>query len=93
MGKRKEYIGTVLSDKMDKTIVVQVERLGKNPKYGRVNKILNKFKAHDEGEIADIGDVVKIQECRPLSKDKYFRVLEVVKKTKTAHLEIKEEIA
>ena len=93
MGKRKEFTGIVLSDKMDKTIVVRVARLSKHPKYGRVNKMTNTFKVHDEKEAANVGDVVRIQESRPLSKDKYFRLREVVQKAKSPHLEIKEEIA
>ena len=90
MGKRKEFSGTVISDKMQKTIIVRVTRMKKHPKYGRIIKGYNKFKVHDEKNIAKIGDIVRIQETRPLSKDKRFRLIEVLKKAPTAHFEIKE---
>jgi small subunit ribosomal protein S17 len=92
MGKRKEFIGTVISDKMQKTVIVKVTHLSKHPKYGRVLKKYNKFKAHNEKGLAKIGDTVKIQETRPLSKDKRFNVVEVVKKAVAPQIEIKEEI-
>ena len=92
MGKTKVLTGTVISDKMNKTIVVQVVRMAKHPKYGRIQKKRNKFKVHDEKNSAKTGDVVKIQETRPLSKEKYFRLLEIVKKSKLPHVEIKKEI-
>jgi len=85
MGRRKEYIGTVVSDKMQKTIVVKVEQLKKHPKYKRTFKRGNKFKVHDENKIAKIGDAVRIQETRPLSKEKRFRIVEVVKKVELVH--------
>lgn len=94
MGKRKEFIGIVKSNKMQKTIVVAVTRLAKHPKYGRIVKKCNKFKAHDEKNTANIGDTVRIQETRPLSKDKRFRLMEVVKKARAAHhVELKEAAA
>ncbi len=89
MGKKKEFQGTVLSNKMQKTIIVSVVRVSKHPKYGRIMKKANKFKAHDEKNTAQIGDVVRIQETRPLSKDKRFRLLRVVKKAAAAEVEIK----
>ncbi len=93
MGKRKEFTGTVISDKMQKTVVVRVMRMSKHAKYSRVSKTYNKFKAHDESGIAKLGDTVRIEETRPLSKDKHFRVLEVIKKAQRADkVEIKEEI-
>ena len=92
MGKRKEFIGTVTSDKMHKTVVVKVVRSGKHPKYHRVEKYTKKFKAHDEGSTAKMGDVVRIEETRPLSKDKHFRVVAVVKKAAGAQLQVKEEV-
>jgi small subunit ribosomal protein S17 len=92
MGKRKEFIGTVVSDKMQKTVVVRVTQISKHKKYSRVAKGFNKFKAHDEKGIAKTGDEVRIIETRPLSKDKHFRVAEVVKKAKAAGVEIAEEI-
>lgn len=93
MGKRKDYIGTVISDKMQKTVVVRVRQMSKHAKYSRVAKSFIKFKAHDEKGIAKIGDVVKIEETRPLSKDKHFRVIEVMQKlSDSAKIEVKEEI-
>ena len=93
MGKRKDYIGTVISDKMQKTVVVRVRQMSKHAKYSRVAKSFIKFKAHDEKGIAKIGDVVKIEETRPLSKDKHFRVIEVIQKLNdSAKIEVKEEI-
>jgi len=93
MGKRKEFIGTVISDKMQKTVIVKVTHLSKHPKYGRVLKKYNKFKAHNEKGLAKMGDTVRIQETRPLSKDKRFNVEEIVKKAIAPHIEIKEEAA
>ena len=92
MGKRKQYIGTVISDKMQKTIVVRTVRTAKHPQYGRIVKKYNKFKVHDEKSIAKLDDVVRIEESRPLSKDKHFRLVEVIKKAQIPHIEIKEEI-
>jgi small subunit ribosomal protein S17 len=92
MGKRKEFTGRVISDKMQKTIVVRIMRMAKHAKYGRIIRKYNKFKAHDEKNIAKIGDTVRIQETRPLSKDKRFRLIEVIKKAETPHFEIKEEV-
>ena len=93
MGKRKEFTGTVVSDKMQKTVIVRVKQMSKHAKYGRVARSYNKFKAHDEQGVAKLGDTVRIEETRPLSKDKHFRVLEVVKKAQGADkIEIKEEI-
>ena len=78
--QRKVYEGTVVSDKMDKTITVLVERYVKHRLYGKRVKSSKKFKAHDEEGIAKHGDIVKIMETRPLSKTKRFRIIEVVKK-------------
>ncbi|WP_027415408.1 30S ribosomal protein S17 [Aneurinibacillus terranovensis] len=77
---RKVVLGKVVSDKMDKTIVVLVETYKKHPLYGKRVKYSKKFKAHDEQNTAKIGDLVKIMETRPLSKDKRFRLVEVVEK-------------
>lgn len=90
MGRRKEFTGEVVSNKMQKTIIVKVARSARHPKYGRIIKRYNKFKAHDEKGAASIGDMVRIQETRPLSKDKRFRLLEIVKKAQLVH-ELKEE--
>jgi small subunit ribosomal protein S17 len=92
MGKRKEFIGIVISDKMEKTRIVSCMHLSKHPKYGKIVKRHNKFKAHDEKNIAKTGDTVRIEETRPLSKDKRFRIVEVVKKAVPSHLKLKEDI-
>ncbi|MYL65877.1 30S ribosomal protein S17 [Bacillus hwajinpoensis] len=75
---RKEYTGRVVSDKMDKTITVLVETYKMHPLYGKRVKYSKKLKAHDENNTAKINDVVTIMETRPLSKDKRFRLMEVV---------------
>jgi small subunit ribosomal protein S17 len=79
---RKERIGTVTSDKMDKSIVVAVERKEKHPKYGKFVKTTTKFVAHDEKNESNIGDTVKIMETRPLSKTKNWRMVEIVERAK-----------
>ncbi len=91
MGKRKEFTGEVTSDKMQKTAVVRIMRMAKHPKYGKIIRQYKKFKAHDEKGIAKVGDIVKIRETRPLSKDKRFMLVEVVKKAQAPHIELKEE--
>lgn len=78
--RRKERIGVVVSDKMDKTITVKVDRAIHHPVYDKMVRSATKLKAHDEKEIAKIGDTVKIEETRPLSKTKRWRLVEVVKK-------------
>ena len=78
--QRKVYTGTVVSDKMDKTITVIVDTYKKAPLYGKRVKVSKKFHAHDEEGLAQIGDTVTIMETRPLSKTKRFRLLEVVAK-------------
>lgn len=75
---RKVYVGRVISDKMDKTITVLVETHKKDTLYGKRVKYSKKYKAHDEENKAKIGDVVRIMETRPLSKDKRFRLVEIV---------------
>ncbi len=77
---RKVMIGTVLSNKMDKTVVVAVETSVSHKKYGKTVKRTYKLKAHDEENTCQIGDKVKVMETRPLSKDKRWRVVEVVEK-------------
>ena len=77
--KRKIKEGIVLSDKMDKTIVVRVDRLTKHRKYGRVIRCATKFKVHDEQNQAKLGNKVRIMEARPFSKEKKWRLLEVIK--------------
>jgi small subunit ribosomal protein S17 len=81
-GRRKLRIGRVVSDKMDKTIVVAVEEFVRHPLYGKAVKRTKKFKAHDEQNVCKIGDRVKIMETRPLSKDKRFRLVEVIEQAK-----------
>ena len=77
---RKVMIGTVTSDKMDKTVVVSVETSEKNKTYGKIQKRTYKLKAHDENNECGIGDRVEVMETRPLSKDKRFRVVKIVEK-------------
>ena len=79
---RKERIGTVTSDKMEKSIVVSVERKVKHPKYGKFVKKTTKFVAHDENNDRNIGDTVKIMETRPLSKNKNWRLVEILERAK-----------
>jgi small subunit ribosomal protein S17 len=79
---RKERIGLVVSNKMNKSIVVSIERKVKHPKYGKFVKNTSKFVAHDENNSCSIGDTVKIMETRPLSKTKNWRLVEVLEKVK-----------
>ena len=92
MGKKKEFVGIVISDKMSKTIIVRVTNLSKHSKYNRIIRKYTKFKVHDEKNTAKIGDKVRIQETRPLSKDKCFRLIEVVQKVKHLEFEVKEGV-
>ncbi|HEU5299466.1 MAG TPA: 30S ribosomal protein S17 [bacterium] len=80
--QRKTRVGLVVSDKMEKTVVVQVETLRRHPKYGKTLRHVVKFKAHNEGNEARSGDRVLIMETRPLSKEKRWRVVQVVEKAK-----------
>ncbi|MBK6966827.1 MAG: 30S ribosomal protein S17 [Lentimicrobium sp.] len=79
---RKERIGVVVSNKMQKSIVVQVERREKHPKYGKFVKKTSKFAAHDENNDCGIGDTVRISETRPLSKNKCWRLVEIIERAK-----------
>ena len=79
---RKVKIGKVISNKMDKTIVVAIEESVKHPLYSKVIKRTYKLKAHDEENVCGIGDKVKVMETRPLSKDKRWRLVEIVEKAK-----------
>lgn len=81
-GSRKVRQGYVVSDKMSKTIVVRLEDRKQHALYGKIMRTNNKVKAHDENETAGIGDLVRIEETRPLSKDKHFRLVEIVEKAK-----------
>jgi small subunit ribosomal protein S17 len=77
-GKRRTKTGRVVSDKMDKTVVVSVERLRRHPIYKRVVRLSTKFKAHDQENSARVGDTVRIEESRPLSREKRWSVVEIV---------------
>ncbi len=79
---RKERVGVVTSNKMDKSITVKVERKEKHPIYGKFVKKTTKFAAHDENNDCGIGDTVKIMETRPLSKNKRWRLVEVIERAK-----------
>jgi small subunit ribosomal protein S17 len=81
-GRRKVRLGQVVSDKMDKTAVVAVNRLIRHPQYKRYVKRTSRFKVHDEKNECRIGDVVRIIETRPLSKDKRWRLVEVVRRAR-----------
>lgn len=79
---RKERVGVVVSNKMQKSITVQVERREKHPKYGKFVKRTSKFAAHDENNDCNIGDTVRIAETRPLSKNKCWRLVEIIERAK-----------
>ena len=81
-GIRKERVGVVVSDKMDKTIVVEIRTRVKHPLYEKTMKRTYKLKAHDENNECGIGDTVRVMETRPLSKDKNWRLVEIVEKAK-----------
>src|SRR5690348_2748818 len=77
-GRRQQKVGRVVSNKMQKTIVVAVETLKKHRLYKKTYKVTRKFKAHDETNVANIGDIVRIEETRPLSKEKRWRLVEIL---------------
>ena len=79
---RKTRVGTVVSNKMDKTVVVTIADNVKHPLYKKIIKRTVKLKAHDEGNICNIGDKVSVMETRPMSKDKRWRVVEIIEKAK-----------
>lgn len=81
-GNRKVRVGTVVSDKMDKTIVVAVETFVAHPLYKKQIRRTTKFKAHDENNECKVGDVVRIMETRPLSKEKRWRLVNIIEKAK-----------
>ena len=81
-GNRKTRTGVVVSDKMDKTIVVEIRTRVRHPLYGKIMNQTNKLKAHDENNECGIGDTVKIMETRPISKDKRWRLVEIIEKAK-----------
>jgi len=78
--KKREWVGRVLSNKMNKTVVVSVERSVTHPLYRKVLRRITKFKAHDEQNVCKVGDRVRMVETRPISKDKHWRVVEVIQK-------------
>ena len=79
---RKTRVGVVVSDKMDKTITVEIRTRVKHPLYGKIMNRTNKLKAHDENNECGIGDKVRVMETRPLSKDKRWRLVEIIEKAK-----------
>ena len=79
---RKSRVGLVTSDKMDKTVIIEIRERVKHPLYGKIVNRTKKFKAHDENNECGIGDTVRIVETRPLSKDKCWRVVEIIEKAK-----------
>lgn len=79
---RKERIGLVVSNKMDRSIVVEIETKKKHPMYGKFVKQTNKFMAHDDKNDCNIGDIVKIMETRPMSKNKRWRLVEIIERAK-----------
>lgn len=91
MGRRKQFIGTVVSDKMDKTVVVMVETLVKHPLYGKYVKRRKKYMAHDENNECRVGDKVLIEETRPLSRRKRWRVRQILERGKILGEEASEE--
>jgi len=82
MSNRKQLIGKVVSNKMDKTIVVEIENLVMHPLYKKSVRRTKKIKGHDEKNECSIGDVVKVEETRPLSKEKRYRLVEIIEKVK-----------
>jgi len=80
--RRKTRVGTVVSDRMEKTVVVSIERLVKHPVYGRYVRRRTKFKVHDEQNACKAGDVIRFMETRPISKDKRWRFVEFVERAK-----------
>lgn len=82
--RRKTRVGTVISNKMDKTVVVKVETLRHHPLYRKTIKVAARFKAHDENKACGMGDLVRIEETRPLSKEKRWRVAEIIRKKEVA---------
>ncbi len=90
MGKRKEFIGTVVSDKMDKTVVVLVETMVRHPLYEKFVRRRKKYLAHDEDNECKVGDKVLIEETRPLSRRKRWRVKKILEKAKILSREVGE---
>jgi small subunit ribosomal protein S17 len=91
--KRKTKFGRVVSNRMDKTVVVAVETLRHHPLYKKAVRRAVKFKAHDENKACGLGDMVRIVETRPLSREKRWRVAEIITKGETVEVQPKEEVA
>lgn len=89
-GKRKERVGVVVSDKMDKTRVVIIERITQHPKYRKYIRKRKKIYAHDEENASSVGDLVKVMETRPLSKLKRWRIVEIIRKAEKLKEEVEE---
>jgi len=87
IGKSKVRIGQVVSDKMDKTVVVAVETLRRHPLYKKAIRRTKKYKVHDEANVCKVGDRVKILETRPLSKEKRWRIIEIISRSESAEAE------
>jgi len=85
-GQRRELVGSVVSAKMDKTAVVEVERMARHPLYEKVMRLRKKYKAHDEENACRPGDVVRIVESRPLSRSKRWRVVEILEKSELSEV-------
>ncbi len=86
---RRTIVGTVISNKMDKTLIVQVSRLTKHPKYGKYFKVTKKYKVHDEKKEGKVGDTIEMIEGAPVSKQKRFRLRKIIERAKTnAALEV-----
>ena len=81
-GLRKTRIGVVVSDKMDKTCVIQIKTRVRHPQYGKIMNKTSKLKVHDENNECGVGDTIKVMETRPLSKDKRWRLVEIIEKAK-----------
>ena len=84
--RRKQLVGLVVSDKMDKTVVVRVARTVRHPRYGKVLRRTKKYKAHDADNTCQVGDMVRIVESRPLSREKRWTVEEIVKRSASGSL-------
>ncbi len=87
IGGRKVRTGRVVSDKMDKTVVVAVETLRRHPLYKKAIRRTKKYKVHDKGNVCKVGDKIKIVETRPLSKEKRWRVIEIISRKESAEAE------
>lgn len=90
--RRKIISGVVVSNKMDKTVVIQVTSLAKHPKYGKYYRRYKKYKAHDENNTCEVGDLIEIIESRPISKQKRFRLYRVLQKVERVDADLKDEL-